>query len=40
MKLVFHNKFSKNIQIWNFIKILPTVADLLHADEKTADRQP
>jgi len=37
MKLEFLIKFSKNIQIWNFIKILP--AGLLHADEKTDRRK-
>ena len=37
MKIEFLNRFSKNIQIWNFMKIRPAVAQLLHVDEK-ADR--
>jgi hypothetical protein len=36
MKLEFLNRFSKNIQVWNFTKIRPAVAELLHVDEKTA----
>jgi hypothetical protein len=35
MKLEFIDRFSKNIQLSNFIKILPVGAELLHADRGT-----
>jgi hypothetical protein len=35
MKLEFLNWFSKNIQIWNFIKIRPVGTELFDADGET-----
>ena len=35
---VFFDKFSKNPQISNFIKIRPVGAELFHADEQTDER--
>jgi hypothetical protein len=35
MKLVFSNRFLKNTQISNFMKIHPVGAKLFHADEQT-----
>jgi hypothetical protein len=32
MKLEFFDRFSKNTQVSNFIKILPMGAELFHAD--------
>jgi len=32
MKLIFLDRFSKNTQISNFIKIRPVGAELFHAD--------
>jgi len=31
----FRNRFSQNIQIWNFVKIRLVGAELFHADEQT-----
>jgi hypothetical protein len=33
--LNFQNRFSKSTQIWNFMKIHPVVAKLLHEDRQT-----
>jgi len=33
--LIFHDRFSKNTQISNFVKILPLGAELFHADRRT-----
>jgi hypothetical protein len=35
MKLDFLDRFSKNTQVSNFIKILPLGAELFHADGRT-----
>ena len=35
MKLALLDRFSKNIQISNFIKIRPVGAQLYHTDERT-----
>ena len=35
LKLNILHRFSKNTQISNLIKILPTVAELFHADGQT-----
>ena len=34
----FLNRFSKNVQISNFIKIRPVGAELIHADRRTDGR--
>ena len=36
--LAFSTDFSKNIQIQNFMKILPVGAELFHADRRTYER--
>jgi len=33
--LNFLDRFSKNNQIWNYIKICPVEAELFHADRRT-----
>jgi len=35
MKLLFFDRFSKNTQIYNYMKILSLGAELLHADRQT-----
>jgi hypothetical protein len=35
MKINFLDRFAKNTQISNFMKILPVVAELFHADRRT-----
>ena len=35
LKLNFRNRFSKNTQVSNFIKIRPVGADLFHTDGQT-----
>ena len=35
MKLNFINRFSKNTQVCNLIKIRPVIAELFHADRRT-----
>jgi hypothetical protein len=39
LNLKFHNRFSKNPQILNFMKICPVGTDLLHADKETEERK-
>jgi hypothetical protein len=36
---IFSNRFSKNIQIPNFMKILPLGAELFYADERLDRRR-
>ena len=35
MKLDFLNRFSKNTQILNFMKIRPVTSEVFHADRRT-----